>query len=342
MRLGNSINLKKQLGLTLVELMISIGLGLLVVLSATALVVSTKTLFMTQTDGNDTQDTARFALDNISRQLRQTGFVNYDFSNSPQVTPSTASADLGGLDANSVTATSTDISSPLGSAVNFSDVLAVRFFGSGASANGDGTMSNCAGFSVPAPVSSNTADQDRGWSIYYVGKDANNEPELICKYYDSVNGNWNAQSIVKGVESFQVLYGLDTNVPPDGLANKFLTATDINALDNTLVLVGATAAAKAADKNKKTYWKKILSVKIALLVRGKEKSRTDVTTTVYDLFGADYAAANGATDKGTTIKEQDLPTDTIDRVRKVFTTTIQMRNVCIVDVLRGTCSPPNT
>lgn len=338
---SNQIYPKKQSGLTLVELMISVTIGLLVVLAATGLVISTKALFVSQTDGNDTQDTARFGLDNISRSLRQVGYVNYDFTNSPQITPDIAGADLAGMDANSVSATSDDISSPLNTAVNFSDVLAVRFYGSGNTGNGDGTMSNCAGFSVPAPVSVNTADQDRGWSIYYVANDANNEPELVCKYYDAVSGKWSAQAIINGVESFQVLYGLDTSTPTDGLANKYLTAADINALDSALVLTGTTAADKAKDLNRKTFWKKILIVKVALLVRGKENARADATTSTYNLFGADYATANSTNDKGTTIKEADLPADTLKRIRKVYSATVQLRNNCMVDPVHGICLPPN-
>lgn len=331
---------RKQHGLTLVELMISITLGLLVILAATSLVVSTKSLFVTQTDGNDTQDTARFGLDNISRSLRQVGYVNYDFmATAVRVTPATAPADLSGLDADSVTATSLDISTPLGTSVNFSDVLAVRFFGSGAVGSGDGTMSNCAGFSAPEPTSN--PDVERGWSIYYVANDANNEPELLCKYFDPVSGKWNAESIVKGVESFQVLYGLDAKATPDGVVNQFLTATAINALDNALVLVGATADEQAEDKNRKTFWKKILTVKIAMLVHGKENARSDTGTSTYDLFGVDYSVANGANDKGTTIKESTLPANFRNRVRKIYTATIQLRNNCMVDPVHNICSSPN-
>ncbi|WP_227869706.1 PilW family protein [Undibacterium parvum] len=332
---------KKQSGLTLIELMISITLGLLVVLAATAMVVSTKGLFISQTDGNETQDSARFALDNISRSLHQVGYVNYDFTNSPQITPDIASADLAGLDANSISATSADISTPLNSSVNFSDVLAVRFYGSGNTGNGDGTMSNCAGFSVPAPVSASTADTDRGWSIYYVANDANNEPGLYCKYYSSTSGKWAADAIVSGVESFQVLYGLDTSSPTDGLANKYLTAADINSLDSGLTLVGTTAAEKAKDLNRKTFWKKILLVKVAILVRGKENARTDATTSTYNLFGSAYATANSSNDKGTTISEVNLAADTRNRIRKVYSVTIQLRNNCMVDPVHGICLPPN-
>jgi hypothetical protein len=106
-----------------------------------------------------------------------------------------------------------------------------------------------------------------------VANDANGEPELFCKYYSSDSGKWSAQSLVKGVESFQVLYGVDTSNPKDGTANKFLTATAVNALDAALVLDGNTADEKAKDLNRKTFWKKITEIKIALLVSGAQNSR---------------------------------------------------------------------
>jgi type IV pilus assembly protein PilW len=336
----NSFKLNQN-GLTLIELLISITVGLLVVLAATGLVVSTKKLFLSQTEGNETQDTARFALDNISRSVRQSGYLNYDFVNSAKITPSTASADIVGMDANSVSATSDDIASPTGNSVNFSDLLAIRFFGSGKTGTGDGSVSNCAGFSVPEPVSSNTADQDRGWSIYYVTNDANGEPELFCKYYSSDSGKWSAQSLVKGVESFQVLYGVDTSNPKDGTANKFLTATAVNALDAALVLDGNTADEKAKDLNRKTFWKKITEIKVALLVSGAQNSRQDEAKTTYDLFGASYASTSSGVDKGTTIREADIPESRRNRIRKVYNATIQVRNVCDVDPDRDTCRSPN-
>jgi len=235
-------------GISLVELIISITLSLLVLLFAMSLIFSIKSSFLTQFDSTDTHETARFAIDNISRSIRQAGYINFDFNNSLQVVPSTSSADISGLDANSLSATSSDLSSPLGISVNYSDVLAIRYFGSGVSASGDGTITNCAGFSVPGPTSSGTASQDRGWSIYYVAYNLNKEPELFCKYQsvNSKNGSmsWNAQAIVKGVESFQVLYGVDTSSPFTGHATKFLNASTINALDAGLSLVGDSDAEK--------------------------------------------------------------------------------------------------
>ncbi|MFC5400381.1 PilW family protein [Undibacterium jejuense] len=338
-------HLQQNRGFTLVELMVSVTLSLLLLLIASGLIFSTKSVFLTNADYADTQETARFALDNIGRSLRQAGFVNLDFNNAPQITPSIASADVGGLDANSLSAASSDLSSPLGVSVNSSDVLAVRFFGSGTSSGGDGSITNCAGFSVPAPSSAETVDEDRGWSIYYVSNDINKEPELFCKY-QSVNSkggsiSWNAQAVVKGVESFQVLYGIDTNEPANGSASKFLNATAINALDAGLVLSGATEAEKKADLNRKTFWKKVTEIKIALLISGSESARVDSATNTYNLFGDDYASLSASTDKGTTIREKDLTPDRRKRLRRIYTMSVVLRNRCDVDPVRGTCQAPN-
>ena len=343
---GSNLVLKiySQRGLGLVELIISLALSLFVLLIATALVLTTKSSFLTQADHSDIQETASFAIDNIVRSLRQAGYVNFDFNNSPQITPSTAGADINGVDASSVSVSSSDISTPLNTTVNSSDILAIRFFGVGNAASGDGTVTNCAGFSVSAPSSSDTADQDRGWSIYYVSNNANKEPELFCKY-QSINSksgamSWSAQSIAKGVESFQVLYGVDTSNPANGSANKFLNATAINALDASLELVGNTAAERKADLNRKTFWKKVTEVKIAMLISGTENSKSDNTTTTYNLFGDDYAAIASSTDKGTTIIDKDIPLERRSRLRKIYAATIVLRNICLVDSVRAVCVPP--
>lgn len=314
-----------EAGLTLVELMISLTLGLLVVAAAMALLLSTKSGYATQDEEAVLQDTGRYALENIARSVRQTAYENWDSIEAPVVSKADISTSINGLDAFSLKATSIGMQTPIPTSINGSDVLAVRFFGSGPQPMGDGTIANCAGFSVPAAVSQSSAEDDRGWSIYYVAESVSGEPELYCKYLgDKDDKSWNAQAIARGVESFQVLYGLDTD--DDGLANQLLTATDINALDDTLVLEGASAEAQQRDKNCKTYWKKVVLVKVALLLRGERSTRGDAQKVQYDLFGKDYAASHGTEDAGTTINEIKLDNAVRNRMRRVFATTIQLRN----------------
>ena len=311
----------RQAGVTLVELMVSLTLGLLVLLVATALLLSSKAGYTTQDEATRLHETGAYSTEIIARALRQAAYENWDKDMAPVLTTPTMSANVAGLDARSLKESPAGISSPVMNAVNGSDVLAVRFFGSGTGVNGDGSIINCAGFGVAAPGSQASAEQDRGWSIFYVAM-SDGEPELYCKYFGKTS--WATAAIARGVESFQVLYGIDTD--GDGAPNQFLTAVAINALDDALALSGADAAAKAADKNRKTNWKKVAVVKVALLVRGSQNARSDALTTQYDLFGKDYGDTNGATDSGTRIKESTLASVARNRLRKVFTLTIQLRN----------------
>lgn len=313
---------RRQAGLTLVELMISMAIGLFIVIATTALLLSTKSGYLAQDDAAHIHDTGRHAIEIISRAVRLAAYENWDAAEAPVVDASAVGANLAGLDAHSLKSTMPGISSPLAKSINGSDVLAVRFFGSGSGDNGDGTMTNCAGFGVPAASSAQTADDSRGWSIFYVAENASGEPELYCKYRGG--GGWSAQSIASGVESFQVLYGLDTDA--DGVPNTFLTASAINGLDAALILAGADAAQRAADLNRKTHWKKVVALKVALLVRGAHFIREVSSGSVYDLLGQDYANGYAASDPGVRIKESALPKSVRGRERRVFTTTIQLRN----------------
>jgi type IV pilus assembly protein PilW len=313
----------RQAGLTLVELMIAITLGLLVIMAATALLLSAKSGYVAQDGEAQVQDAGRYALEIVGRAIRQATYENWDTMEAPNLADAGSVAGIDGLDARRVSHDSDGIATPLtDSIINGSDVLAVRFFGSGSGSGGDGTMLNCAGFSVAAA----TSPEERGWSIFYVASPSG-VPGLYCKYRGKKNEtgqvNWTAQAIAHGVESFQVLYGVDTD--GDGMPNQVMNATAINALDKTLDLEGETADELDKDKNRKTHWKKVVTVKLALLVRGAENARADALTIQYDLFGKEYADAT-PTDVGVRIKEENLSQSVRGRIRKVFASTIQLRN----------------
>jgi len=299
-----------QSGVTLVELMVSMVLGMLTVLAVTGLVLASHSALSLHSDSSAMQDTAIYALNNIARSVKQAGYVNYDKAEAPYLDLQNMTAAIKGLDASSLKATSPGIEAPLKST---SDVLALRYFGSGAG-SADNSVVNCAGFGVPAPDPASTAENARSWSIYYVADDARGIPNLYCKYQDK---KFTAQAIAEGVESFQVLYGIDTSSPPDGIANQFLNATEIDALD-----AGITPA--ASPKN--THWKKIVAVKIAILIRTLNHTNLNDPTTTYHLFGAGYSRSKGATDPGTAINAADIPPHQRTLVRKVYGTVVQLRN----------------
>lgn len=310
-----------QQGLTLIELMIAMALGLFVVLAATGLLLSSKAGYTVQDQIAHIQETGRYATEIIARAARQAGHENWDDATFSSLSAIELSPAILGLDAATLKKTTAGIEhADAKGVVNGSDVLALRFFGD-ETAYTEGAILNCAGLAEAAP-SGPDADAERGWSIFFVGKDASGEPELRCKY--RTKSGWNADAIARGVESFQVLYGIDADA--DGLPDRYASANAVDALDAQLSLDGENAVVRAADLNRKTHWKKIRAIRIAMLIRGTQAARDDALGARYDLFGALYSDAHAANDKGVRIEEGALSAAARNRIRKVFEQTIQLRN----------------
>jgi len=302
MRLPIFFYRSKQQGLTLIEVMIALTLGLVLILIVTGIVVHSKSTQAAQTDLAAMQDTARFALDNISRSVRQAGYLNYDELDTSLESSEARDANVMGFDAKSMSAKTANISQPIASSNNSSDILALRFEGSGQPA--DGSILNCAGYAE-------AAENTRAWSIYYIAN-SSGEPALFCKYRGK-KGTYESISIALGVESFQVLYGINFGSSGNGPTEQFLSATDIAALD---------AHISPSELSKKTHWKKVTSVKVALLIRGSSKSRMDEAT-IHTLFGPTY---NNQNDAGTQLDEAKLPKSAQAYFRKIYSTTIELNN----------------
>lgn len=303
-------------GLGLIELMVSMVLGLLVALIGSVLLINSNYAYLNQAESARLNDSGRYALETLSRAVRQAALVNWDKADAPVLARADDSASIGGYDARSLNRATAGIDAPLTEAVNGSDVLAVRYFGAGAAGSGDGSVLNCAGFGVGAA----TSEAGRGWSIFYVATDADGEAELRCKYRGA--SSWGADAIVRGVDSFQVLYGLDTDQPGDGVANRYLNASAINALDAAQAAAGDNAAAR----NRKSAWKRVVSVTVALLMHGERRSAAREAPRQFDLFGKQYADAYGGADAGVHIDELTLPPEQQGRSRRMLRSTIVLRN----------------
>ena len=204
--------MRRQRGATIVELMIALTVGMLVLLMAGGMLVSANAAYLAQVEAAALDDAGRYALEIVTRAARQGGFVNWEREEAgPDA--SMAPAFVRGLDARTLaraTDTIEGADNPPDGAVNGSDVLAVRFAGAGNGAGGDGSVIDCAGFGV--------GQHEEGWSIFYVARNAAGEAELRCKYRGKVS--WSADAIAGGIDTFQVLYGLDTDTPADGVANQ--------------------------------------------------------------------------------------------------------------------------
>jgi type IV pilus assembly protein PilW len=284
--------MRRQRGATLAELLVALAVGMGAMLMAAALLLSANAVYLAQTDAVALDEGGRYALDSIARAVRQAAFVNWERAGAAAA-QSAGPARVSGLDARSLPRSSDGIDGALADTVNGSDVLAVRFAGSGAAAGGDGSAVNCAGFGV--------GQDDDGWSIFYVGRDARGEAELRCKYRGA--HSWGADAIVAGVDSFQLLYGVDTDDPPDGVANEYISAS-------------------ALDERGTALWKRVASIRVALMLHGAHAA--NVEPRMFHLFGRAYSDAFAGVDRGVRLAEVDLPAALRGRERKLFATTINL------------------
>jgi type IV pilus assembly protein PilW len=304
-----------QHGATLVELMVALAVGTLVLSLAAAMLVSANAAYAAQIEAAALDDAGRYALEIVTRAARQAGFVNWEREEAGQ-DQTTAPAHIKGLDARSLARATDGIEDPLVDAVNGSDVLALRFAGAGAAAGGDGSVIDCAGFGVN--------QHEEGWSIFYVARNAAGEAELRCKYRG--NSSWGADAIVAGIDSFQVLYGLDTDTPFDGVANEYVSAGVVDERDAALVLAAADPAARERERLRRTYWKRVTSIRVAVVVHAQRPGRVEAEPIVFHLFGRAYSDAAGGADPGVRLDEAQMPDELRRRGRKLFATTVLLRN----------------
>jgi type IV pilus assembly protein PilW len=322
-----------QRGLTLVELMLALAIGLVITLAAvTALLVARKG-FSSVDAASQLRDNGRFAVDMVRRIAQQTGFKDASFV---AMAPSQKDLadDLAGLIPANITGfnnavfDSADLTTAAARSATVtgygSDVLILRYQTSTLDGykTADGSMIDCAGNTVTsAPLSRN----DRLVSAFYVGLDDSGEPSLMC--WSSTPGlSPNPQALVRGVENFQVLYGIDgftsvnnafNKVSADSVPEKYLRADQL--------VVGGNPASQATYNN----WRLVRSLRIGIVLRGATGTQLgSPIPTIYPFgmapnsdSGAPGSALSSDADIGTIFS---VPSD--GRQREVVTFTVHLRN----------------
>src|SRR5450830_17649 len=222
-----------QAGLSLIELMIAMALGMGLTLAAAALMGAAKSSYIAVNDGALIQDTGRYAMELIARAIRQANYLPQDDPAFFAIDASALSPGVIGLDNSKLSSSAPALSASQSNADNHgSDVLALRYFGSGTPGQADGSMVNCVGFAAAAPADiSHVAgtqhlEAERDWSIFYVAADSTGEPELRCQYLTRAHG-WSSLAIARGVEAFQVLYGIAGH--PDAPVAEYRNAAQMSA-----------------------------------------------------------------------------------------------------------------
>jgi type IV pilus assembly protein PilW len=313
-------------GLSLVELLVAMALMAVVTLAAVSLYTSATQSYRTVDANQELQSKARFAFEVITQAVRVAGYEDKvgrvgdvdDPANSAWVgrvfyPASVASAPyaLRGFDNSAIISTS--VLNDLGAdgeagmgGLSQSDSLAVRFYGSGLATSGetaDGSMVDCMGRAWAYPQTNAVADI--GLSLFQIRTTAG-EPELHCVYQErgappSATVTRRSEPIVRGVESLQFAYALDTDAAADALnyPNSWRNAADLSAAD----------------------WPRVRWVRVGMVIRGERGSAPQGVGTLKQIFplGEDFVAGKTGIGYG-----YNDPNDT--RLRRAFVTTIQLRN----------------
>jgi len=315
-----------QAGLTLVELLVAMVISAVVALAAISALIVSRQGFTAVDAASQLRDNARFATDLIQRLGVQVGFVEIDVAATVRPADLTANPVSKVFGFNNSVASSTD---PLSNAtlrtgatsLGFgSDILILRYQTTAAfkgALTSDRSMIDCFGNS---PAVLPTDRDDFRANILHVDVDNNGEPSLMC----STDTNFVNQPIIRGVENFQVLYGVD-GVTAGTAVSAAATSLVTNYLRADQMVVSPDPTGSLTNAN----WRRVRSIRVGMVIRGATGSAQQSTAQTYYPFGLALSAAGGtpgsamssSNDAGTIFAPA---ADT--RLRQVVTFTIHLRN----------------
>ena len=307
---SRSQNKRAVKGLTLIELMVSLVIGLLLAIAASSTYLYSKQAYNAVSETSQLEENGRMALDLLTRYVQSAGYVainpksafpygaldlkisGCDFG---MASPQTASNSAAALACNTSTPTGTRRSASL-SVISETD----KFDSTPGSGTAVGTLQgiNCVGngaTAVPADASKNSVETYVVRSNFFISSSVaatkfgtTTMGQLSCVADETVPGGvvtYQPQPLIPGVVQLAVTY-LTPSTLATGSSQKAATAT-------------ALAAANA--------WNTVTAVDICVLTQSIQTSGNDTGVAKTDCYGADIAV---------------VPNQTFRR----FTTTVKLRN----------------
>jgi type IV pilus assembly protein PilW len=274
-------------GSSLAGILVGLVLALVATLLATQLLLVARTAYAAIAEDTLIEAKGQQALELITTQIRQAGWSATGWRDDlPAIVALSRCEQLNPGAIPTCTTAST---------LN-SEALQIRFDGQGHPSDPglpDESMIDCSGQGVPlnrVPPDSEPA----GWSIFYLGKADDGEPQLLCRYPSRQGGRiatdlWTFRSLIRGIEHMRFRFGIDDD--SDGTPDRHLETSTLGS-DGAL-------------------WRKVASVEIALVVRAERRSATGPIPSLL-LF-----------------RDPDLyfsPREMPDRLRKVMHAVVQLRN----------------
>lgn len=315
MRISRMIR-HRQIGLTMVELMVAMTIGLIVTFAVTSLYVSNQTTGRAQSGHAQMQDNARFAMGQIGRIVKQAGYYDalggtFNASGTYNPAPTDASGNFSSpsIQASDVVAAVNDAAVSSFTASNglsilngvTSDEFTIGFL-TGPQASSGNAMPDCLGNSVTV---ANTLVKNR----FYISANTIGgvtRPTLMCDV--TWNGvapsspNLSSGPVADNIERLQVLLGVDSD--GDGVPDSYVPPGS-----------GVTMS-------------QVVAMRIALLARTDPvygQNRAEPAS--FNMFGSNYAGTN---DSGTTVSPLSTSTNCTAAApcwtRRVFESTFSLRN----------------
>lgn len=296
-------NLHRQQGLTLAELMVAMVIGMMIVMATYASLTVARQGFGTVNATSELRDNARFAIAIIQQMATQAGYKNDYNATYMQSSSDATGFNLGGASEtvqfvhghNSAIITGKNIVTTGNTIVNSSDILTLRnMTGQLTEANNwtDRTMVDCTG------TRRDTSSMIE--SHFYVAM-RNGEPTLMCGYL-SKDQKLLSEPLLDGVETFQVLYGVNTAAA---------TAADTNTFNDT----ASFRFLRADEITNEAMWRQVRSLRIGMVLRSAPGSGGEKTAQDYWPLGKAIGDDNNK-----------FTSEADDRMRQVVTFTVQLRN----------------
>ena len=313
-------------GLTLVELLVAMALGLVITGAAVTTLVISQQGFRSVDAALQVRDNARFASDIMRRVILQAGYLSPQFAidryhrfsldSAVASEPNIKGFNNANYNQSLVIGTTNTVPSSA-RGVNGSDMLVVRYQVGSTTADGvaDRSMINCLG--NVETVTPDTPDE-RLFSVFHISNTSSGEPALMCTWRDETSGNWQTQPLIEGVERLQILYGTHNVIPntaPVALSSSTLTpAPDRYLRADQLVVTGDDSATN-------TNWSRVRSIRIGMVLRGRSGS-APTTADGPKIFPFGLESFGSANDPGS---EPGTPND--GRLRQTVNFTVHLRNL---------------
>lgn len=287
---------KRQSGLSLIELMVALALGLVLMVGVLQVFLTTRQTYANSEAMTRLQDNGRFALEMIANSARHAAYTDpRALSESGLSTPQLAGLDCenqNGIKVPGGVVCSSDGGGNLSDSVGFALQPPLT----------DGVRRDCLGNS---DLNNDGVVDDNDNSIVIINHFAIIPPDTItdpsnprpaalgCHAWSVTAGTWvggvsGLQPLVEGIDSLQVLYGVDENGGATRSPTRYVSADNVG------------------------NWSDVLAVRIAVLANSVSTLTPSPPNRNYVLLDAAPLAAN------------DLGND--NRARQIFSTSINLKN----------------